>query len=174
MKKTKQQQNVISPTIQYNIRAASYADLPLWVDLYAGLLKDQHLPFQAGGPVCVENIVQDFIRDPNGIALMAISTTPGVYEGKVVGWVFAHCGPYPFSNEPIVSIRGWDVMPELRASGIGGALLKSAKVWAQGRARIFTIGVNIDSSSNPELAFNKLKKLGFQEFERTFYLDISK
>lgn len=160
--------------MKYTIKKATVEDLPIFADLCVALVRSQNLPFKVGGPICVENYVKDFIRDDSGFCYIAICDDPGQYHNKVVGWIGASCSFYTFSDEPIIQVRAWDVAPEHRAEGIGGALYMKVVEEAQYRnVKVITVGVNKDSSDTPELAFNKLEKLGFKEFERTFFMRLS-
>lgn len=150
-----------------NIRQATIQDLPLLAPLAADLIKQQHLPFNAGGTKALEGFKGSFLKGEDGVCFIAEG------DGKVVGWIGAVMAPYMFSEDDMCHVRAWDVHPGYRASGIGGKLLHTVMGWAKEKAiKFITVGVNIDSSPNPEFAFTKLQNLGFKELERFFIREI--
>lgn len=147
-----------------NIKCMGMGDLPLLAPLAVSLVQSQKLPFKVGGTKCVEGFADSFLRNPLGVCYGAVTEA-----NNVVGWIGAVIAPYVFSDEEMVHIRAWDVMPEFRSEGIGGLLLDKVVQWAKARnISLITCGVNVDSSMKPELAVAKLQHIGFQELERFF------
>lgn len=153
--------------MNYLIREATMEDTPLFLDMCVAMIKDVNLPFRTGGTKCVEDFCTNWLRNPNAVCYILLS------EGNVIGWIGAEKTFYPFSDEEIVQIGAWDIHPEHRNQGLGGMLLSKVNMWTKGQGcRLLTVGVNIDSSTVPELAFKKLENAGFKEFERTFYIEV--
>ena len=150
-------------------RRAEMKDLPSFAPMVASMIADagKRLPFKVGPVKPTGWFIDTFLRSENGICFAAFDA------GMVVGWLGAIYADYPFSEEKFVQIQTWAVMPGYRGKGIGGELYSWVRAWAKGKgSKIITIGVNQASSSNPDLARNKLESLGFKEFERAFYVDL--
>ena len=149
-----------------NIKQATTEDLPRLAPLAVALVKSQNLPFRVGGTKAVEGFTNTFLRSPKGV--LFIGETDG--EAKtVIGWIGAFISDYVFSDEEFCHVRAWDVHPDYRNTGLGGRLLAEVIKWSKGKGvDLISVGVNIDSSETPELAFGKLQSAGFIELERFF------
>lgn len=138
------------------------------IPLAQSLVETQYLPMKVGGERAISTFLKEFILNNKGYCAVAKEE-----EAGMIGWIGGEIIPYQFSEEDIFQIRAWDVHPNYRGQSVGGILLAMAVKWAkEHNIRIVTVGVNVDSSNVPELAFGKLEKIGFKEFERTFYVKL--
>ena len=86
-------------------------------------------------------------------------------EGRPVGMIEARLRDYGEGCEtsPVGYIEGWFVYPELRGSGVAGALVGAAEDWARG---LGCTEMASDTWLDNAVSIRAHGKLGYQEAER--------
>ena len=102
-----------------------------------------------------------FLREPNQVAFVAERA-----GGGLCGMVEA--GVRPFANgvdeQPCAFVEGWWVDPDVRRTGVGGALIAAVEDWARKRG-FHELGS--DALIDNVLSHTAHLALGFEERERT-------
>lgn len=111
------------------------------------------------------NQIMSWIKDPNYCVLALYKEDEYAFKGFMVGQIHQ----YPFTNHDVVSEIAWYVLPEYR--GNGGLLMNELKRWAKllGAKYLVSHILLTAGADNGVRAIEALNKLGFTEFERTFY-----
>jgi len=147
------------------IRKATIEDFPKLAPIQAAWLKDQHTVYPLDIPLSIQWLKTLLTRD-DGVCYVA-------WDGEnAVGWICGELSEYTFTRDRVVKEMAWFVLPGSR--GCGSGLMEALARWGKthGARKLITTALLSAGSDNGERACGALKKLGFIEFERTFYSEL--
>jgi len=154
------------------IRRLDEKDLPLLADVMVSWLKntDVVFPIDRGGTIAYLTTV---LKDPSYAIFGAFDNDLYPEEPEhIVGWILGQITSYTFLCRKVVSELAWYVDPQFR--GAGKDLMTELLRWGQSQGAEYAISCILLSAGKDkgERAIKAIEGLGFQEFEKTFYMKI--
>jgi len=139
------------------VRVATKADADAWLAMRMALWPD------ANEDELRLEVERYFVA--HGEPLLPHCVFVAEVEGNVVGMLELSLRPYAdgCDSSPVPFIEAWYVAPEVRRTGIGGALVREAEAWAiaQGYTEMAS-----DALLDNEVSHWAHAALGFEEVER--------
>jgi aminoglycoside 6'-N-acetyltransferase I len=135
------------------IRAYDDKDWPVWLRMSLALFPEHTAEVLVPG-------MREFRARSDAEVFVAEDS-----DGTIVGFVEVGSRPYAdgCDSSPVGYIEAWYVVPELRRSGYGRALLAAAEDWA--RARGYREMAS-DTLLGNDVSYSAHRKAGYQEVDR--------
>ena len=139
------------------VRAVEARDLGAWVGMRRDLWPDEDASDLAAEAA-------KFIGRGSALGLAAVLVSEGT-DGAPTGFVEIGLRDYVdgCASSPVPFIEGWYVMPRVRRSGVGRALIAAAENWSLQRGHTELASDALLENTLSETAH---KALGFEEVER--------
>lgn len=111
--------------------------------------------------------VHDFAINPEKILIAAKD------DDKIAGVILGEQFFYPFTDTKIVSQKFLRVEPKYRGKGISSEMTKALILWGKKTGcKFISAGVHEYACEEVQKSYDAMKKIGFKDFGRNYYMEI--